>query len=620
VGDVNRGFGGRGGTGGGPAGPSSAEPDWELIAESIPHVVWTAAPDGASEYVNRRGLEYVGLAAEALHDWNWVSVVHPDDVPLVIPAWNEAVASGEPYELEYRVRRADGSYRWQVSRGVPLRGRGGGVVRWIGTLTDIDDRKRAEERLVRARRSTAEAFELLETVLRAAPVGFAFIDRDGCFVRINDEMAVACGIPAENGVGVAVADVLPGIWEQLQPSFRHVLEANEPIRNVPVVGPAPYDRQSQREWLASLYPVLVDGEAAGVGLVAIDVTDRMRAERVRAAVMGHVTDGVYTEDADGRLTSINRAASAMLGWTEAELRGRPTHDVIHCQTAGGVPIPAGDCPVRRAAAHGHVARGVGEWFTRKDGSVFRVACTAVPLRVGSAVDGVAVVFRDLTPLPEAERTLRVLVASADDRAVLVMQAILDARDGAEVVHVATSAAGAVGGAQAHRPDVALVDYDLPGLDGIETVMLLRAAAPGVQAVLLMDGFDEDVALAAVDAGCSGVLDKNRAAVELLAAVEAAGRDGTVISRAELQGIGASARGRDPGRPLAPLTDRECDVLACISEGLSNKEAAERLGMRLNTVRNHVQRILYKLGAHSKLQAAVTARHEGMLRVPRERAG
>src|SRR5581483_11074104 len=357
---------------------------------------------------------------------------------------------------------------------------------------------------------------------------------------------------AENGVGVAVADVLPGIWEQLQPSFRHVLEANEPIRNVPVVGPAPYDRQSQREWLASLYPVLVDGEAAGVGLVAIDVTDRMRAERVRAAVMGHVTDGVYTEDADGRLTSINRAASAMLGWTEAELRGRPTHDVIHCQTAGGVPIPAGDCPVRRAAAHGHVARGVGEWFTRKDGSVFRVACTAVPLRVGSAVDGVAVVFRDLTPLPEAERTLRVLVASADDRAVLVMQAILDARDGAEVVHVATSAAGAVGGAQAHRPDVAL---------------------------------------AAVDAGCSGVLDKNRAAVELLAAVEAAGRDGTVISRAELQGIGASARGRDPGRPLAPLTDRECDVLACISEGLSNKEAAERLGMRLNTVRNHVQRIL-----------------------------
>src|SRR5581483_2379612 len=172
-----------------------------------------------------------------------------------------------------------------------------------------------------------------ETVLRAAPVGFAFIDRDGCFVRINDEMAVACGIPAENGVGVAVADVLPGIWEQLQRSVRHGLEANEPI---------------------------------------LDVTDRMRAERVRGAVMGHVTDGVYTEDADGRLTSINRAASAMLGWTEAELRGRPTHDVIHCQTAGGVPIPAGDCPVRRAAAHGHVARGVGEWFTRKDGSVFRV--------------------------------------------------------------------------------------------------------------------------------------------------------------------------------------------------------------------------------------------------------
>jgi PAS domain S-box-containing protein len=398
-----------------------------------------------------------------------------------------------------------------------------------------------------------------------------------------------------------------------------VLETGKGIRNVPVVGLPPRTGSVVREWLTSYYPIRAEGQTTAVGLVAVDVTDRMRAERLRTAVMSQVTDGVYTEDAHGRLTSMNRAASRMLGWTEAELRGRPTHDDIHFQTAGGNPVPADRCLVRAAIRSGSLMRAVDETFTRKDGTVFPVALTAFPLRLGSMVEGVAVIFRDLSPVPVARRVIRVLMASADERSVQAAGALLDAHEGTEVVAIATSPAETVALAQARRPDIALVDYKLPELDGLETAARLRDSAPKVKTLLVLDDFDEELVLAAVDAGCNGVLAKSRGWAELIAAVEAADQGGTVMSQDELAGVIASARGQEPeGRtadrpkPRINLTERESEVLACISQGLSNKQVAERLGLTVNTVRNHVQRLLYKLHAHSKLEAVVAATHEGVL--------
>jgi PAS domain S-box-containing protein len=476
-----------------------------------------------------------------------------------------------------------------------------------GALTDSGDQSRFREQLV-------ETEALLETVLHGAPVGFAFLDPEARFMRVNDEMAAACGGPAAKLVGAAAADVFGSIWSQCESSFRHVLTTAEPLRNVPVVGPAPRRATDVREWLTSYYPIRLGGAISGVGIVAVDVTTRMRSERIRAAVMSQVTDGVYTEDADGRLTSLNRAASRMLGWTEAELRGRRTHDVIHFQGADGTPVAAEDCPVRAAARTGRVTRAVHEAFTRRDGRVFHVACTAVPLRLGGSVEGTAVIFRDVNPSPVAERVTRVFLASADERVVHAIRTLLDAHEGTELLDVVATPADAVAGAQARRPDVAVVDSTLPDLDGVETVGLIQAEAPSVKTILLVDDDDRDVALAALDAGCSGVLEKRRIWADLVAAVEAAHHGGTVMSRDALQEVISSARRQKPERPMQTigLTGREQDVLACISEGLSNKQVAEELGVTVNTVRNHVQRILYKLHAHSKLEAVVTARHEGML--------
>jgi PAS domain S-box-containing protein len=116
------------------------------MAETMPQIVWTSRPDGWLEYSNQRWLEYTGMNAEQTEGWGWASVLHPDDRQVAIDLWTEAVEAGTAYQVEHRLRRAsDEVYRWHIGRAAPLRNDAGKIVKWIGTFTDIDDAKRAEE-------------------------------------------------------------------------------------------------------------------------------------------------------------------------------------------------------------------------------------------------------------------------------------------------------------------------------------------------------------------------------------------------------------------------------------------------------------------------------------------
>ena len=129
------------------------------IVDTIPTMVWSTVPDGADDFVNRTWLEYTGLSADRARDAGWQAAVHPEDRARVAAAWQAAAASGEPFEQELRLRRADGEYRWVLSRAVALRDDQHGIVRWYGTSTDIEDRKRAEEALRGSEERHARAME-----------------------------------------------------------------------------------------------------------------------------------------------------------------------------------------------------------------------------------------------------------------------------------------------------------------------------------------------------------------------------------------------------------------------------------------------------------------------------
>lgn len=118
-----------------------------LLVDTIPGLIVILSPDGAVEQVNRQVLDYFGRPLEVLRRWGTGDAVHADDLPRTIAAWTQAVASGVPFENEHRLRRADGAYRWFQARALPLRDSDGRIVRWYMLITDIDDRKRAEDAL-----------------------------------------------------------------------------------------------------------------------------------------------------------------------------------------------------------------------------------------------------------------------------------------------------------------------------------------------------------------------------------------------------------------------------------------------------------------------------------------
>jgi PAS domain S-box-containing protein len=122
-----------------------SEQRFRLMAERVPSIIWTAAPDGAITYANERWFEFCGLTFEQ-NARRWPELVlHPDDYQRCIASWTLALREGTEYEIEVRNRRHDGVYRWFVTRAVPLRDDCGKIVQWFGTTTDIDDRKRSEQ-------------------------------------------------------------------------------------------------------------------------------------------------------------------------------------------------------------------------------------------------------------------------------------------------------------------------------------------------------------------------------------------------------------------------------------------------------------------------------------------
>lgn len=127
----------------------AAQLEFQRIAEAIPQIVWTALPNGTIDWANANWYAYCGLNSGALLAHAWQIMPHPDDRAEILSRWGEAVAAGQPAEMEFRLLRRDGAYRWFLTRVVPVRDNAGEIVRWYGTSTDIDERRRQGDELTR---------------------------------------------------------------------------------------------------------------------------------------------------------------------------------------------------------------------------------------------------------------------------------------------------------------------------------------------------------------------------------------------------------------------------------------------------------------------------------------
>jgi PAS domain S-box-containing protein len=133
---------------------------FRFLAESMPQKIFTARPNGEVDYFNQQWTEFTGLSFDEIRDWGWTQFIHPDDVEENVRRWQHSIDTGEPFQFEHRFRRADGEYRWHLSRAHAMRDAHGRVLLWIGSNTEIDDVKSAQEE--RARLLARESHALLE--------------------------------------------------------------------------------------------------------------------------------------------------------------------------------------------------------------------------------------------------------------------------------------------------------------------------------------------------------------------------------------------------------------------------------------------------------------------------
>jgi PAS domain S-box-containing protein len=294
-----------------------------------------------------------------------------------------------------------------------------------------------QDQLRETEREAAGMVTLLDSIQSNAPVGIGFLDRDFRIMRMNETLAAVNGLPLEQQLGRTVAEVVPEIWARVEPIYRHVLDSGEAVINQEIEGPSAESPGEVQFWLSSFYPVPEEGKVIGIGLIVVNITELKQAEDFRSVVMENMAEGLYAVDHEGRLAFMNTAASKMLGWKQEELRAKPLlHDVIHFQRADGSAYPAEDCEVcREAWAEGRTTRTDEDAFTRKDGTIFPVSCSAAPLLSGTSTRGAVVVFRDTTE--ETEERLsrlreldsltwvgRVREALEEDRFVLHSQPIV----------------------------------------------------------------------------------------------------------------------------------------------------------------------------------------------------
>ena len=347
---------------------------YESLAESIPQQVWTARRDGSVDYVNSRCVEYAGAAREQLLGWGWRMLVHPDDLPRASARWQESVESGDRYELEFRIRRHDGAYRWHLARAVGYRDDAGAVVGWFGTNTDIDDQKRAErgqQFLVDAGAALASSLDYRSTLRRVA--GLAVPDvADWCSIDVVDEdgslrrVALAHADPAKlalaeeirsryppgTGDAAGAAKVVrtgePELVEEIDDDLLRAAARDDlhldllrelapksylcvPIAaREGVLGAITYvSAESTRRFDAgdmSLAQELSRHVAASVenARLYFEVEERARAARV----LDTIGDGVVLVDRDGVIRLWNTAATTITGLPPDEVLARRIDDVL----------------------------------------------------------------------------------------------------------------------------------------------------------------------------------------------------------------------------------------------------------------------------------------------------
>jgi PAS domain S-box-containing protein len=390
-----------------------AEMQSRVLIDVIPQQIWSAPPDGKTDYCNDRWRSYTGLELEDLRGYGWQIMVHPEDRDRVLRAWRESVASGTPYEQEERHRGTDGTYRWFLSLGVPLRDAEGRIVRWYGTNTDIEDRKRVEEAL---RESETRFRQVAENI-------------SAVFWLSNPEATLLHYVsPAYEKIWGRSCDSLyaePRSWmDSVHPDDRECLAEDERLQAVGgrhdhtyrIVRP-----DGSLRWIRGrAFPVRDEaGKLIRVAGIAEDITEHKEAEeRLRRseekfkALFDLAPVGISVLDRQRHLIDANPALEQITRLSKEELLSG-AHLRCAILNADGTPKLPHEFPSARAIKENRPISNIVTGIVIENGETVWLQVSVAPLALSDM--SAVVVTQDITErkraaeeLEEANRQLRIL--------------------------------------------------------------------------------------------------------------------------------------------------------------------------------------------------------------------
>jgi formate hydrogenlyase transcriptional activator len=243
----------------------------QALIDTVPSFLWTSFPDGSKEFLNRRWYEYTGLTPEQGKGWGWKVVVHPDDLDRLIREWLALLNDPKPGELETRIRRYDGEYRWFLIRVLPEFDAEGNVVRWLGSDTDIEDRKRTEKKLLEEERE-------LRRITDAIPQTIVVLDPNGQPLYANQAMLDYTGLTMQDVVAsdFRARTYHPEDLERVREERKAGLARSLPFE----IEQRALRKDGQYRWLLLRYNPFHDEQGRLVRwyVTGTDIDDRKRAE------------------------------------------------------------------------------------------------------------------------------------------------------------------------------------------------------------------------------------------------------------------------------------------------------------------------------------------------------
>lgn len=389
----------------------------------------------------------------------WLERVHPGDVESVRRALGAAIDEHGDFRCQARVLTAGDQYRWTEIRLLPMFRLDRTIECWVGEWTDIHSMREAEAERGRAELQTVQMTGFLDTLQQTAPIGFLFVDRDFRYVCVNQKLADLNGRAPADHIGRTVAEVVPSVWEQAEPIYRKVLDLGEPILDIEMSGDTAAAPGEARHWLTNFYPVWNEGEVLGVGVVVVDITERVESERAICALTEAAIEAVaaaveakdpYTAGHQRRVGDLAAAIATELGMSEEVVEGIRVAARVHDIGKVSVPAeilskPAGLTPNEFALVKEHpqtgydIVRGIEfpwpvadmilQHHERLDGSGYPNGLAGDEILVGARVIAVADTVEAMASYRPYRASLGIDVALAQierDRAVLLDADVVDA--------------------------------------------------------------------------------------------------------------------------------------------------------------------------------------------------